>query len=244
MLLSNLTPFQERWFWLGVSMALAVLAAWIKWLLLPITGEQVTWRQRWQRWAGRPWVRELARLSYYLGLPAVVLLWRGALTERGLGLQSLPTAAHTVANGTDWMRDLGWAGGMGLVAAAIVFLSRRQIMRLRPTQPTRRRDMGVAFREASCQESHWAFYRAPFVLLWGTEIGSWAGLLPLLIENILSPLTWEELATPGRGRDLWLNVTLLITSTLLYLQTQNFWCALLVDVALRWLWGYKSTAPE
>ena len=245
-LLSNPTALQERWLWLGVSIALAVLAAWVKWFLRPTSGERVAWQQHWHLWAGRPWAIELTRLLYYLGLPAVVLLWRGALTERGLGLQPFPWSPtnHAMSNWTDWMRDLGWAGGIALATALIIFLSKRQLMRLRPTNLTRHRDVGVAFREAIYQQSHWAFYRAPFVLLWGTEVGSWAGLLPLLLENTLNPLTWKELVTPERRQDLWLNGILLIASTLLYLQTQNLWCALLVDLALRWLWGYKSTALE
>lgn len=248
--LSNPTALQERWFWLGGSVALAVLAAWVKWFINPPTGERGTWQQRWQRWPGRPWVTEITKLLYYLGLPASALLWRGALTERGLGLQPAPwsptilAAAHTVTNWTDWMRDLGWTSSIALGAALIVLLSQRQITRLRHTSPAHHRDIGVAFRAAAYQESHWAFYRAPFVLLWGTEIGSWAGILPLLVENILNPQLWEELSSAKRGYNLWLNGTLLIASTLIYLQTQNIWCALLADIALRWLWGYQSTAPE
>ena len=248
--LSNPTALQERWLWLGGSVVLAILAAGVNWLLHSPPGKLVVWQQRWQRWPGRPWVQELVRLVYYLGLPASALLWRGALTERGLGLQPFPwsptiiSAAHTVINWTDWVRDLGWTGGIALAAALIVFLSQRQVIRLRHTSPARHRDIGVAFRAATYQESHWAFYRAPFVLLWGTALGSWAGILPLLVENILNPLFWEELSSAKRGYNLWLNGILFIASTLIYLQTQNIWCALLADIALRWLWGYKSTAPE
>lgn len=241
-LASNSSALQERWLWLGGSVALFILAAWVRYFLSPATGEPKEWQQRWQRWPGRPWIRELGRLFYYLGVPAAALLWRGTLTERGLGLQSF---SATKLNWTDWMLDIGWTSSIALLAALTVFLSRQQIRKLRAsTLPTKPRDLGVAIREALYQESHWAFYRAPFVLLWGIESGSWAGLLPLLLENLLHPLRWDELTDPEQRYNLWLNMVLFTVSTLSYLQTQNIWPILLADLALRWLWSYKSPALE
>jgi hypothetical protein len=84
---------------------------------------------------------------------------------------------------------------------------------------------------------HWAFYREPFVLLWGLSLGTWAGLLPVAFEAGINPARWDDLRVPPHGRDLLIRVGLAIVGALLFLETQNLWLAILMDAVVGWRLG-------
>lgn len=226
--------------WLAGSMVAAVLAAWGAWILRRTDDAERPWLARWRNWPGRPWVIQTIRILYAVGIPAAALLWRGILTERGLGIQSFPWSqtiapASMPASYRNWALDLGWTLLIATGAAMIIVLGERH--QLSPHPPEIHHDLGLALREAIYHEIHWAFYREPFVLLRGTAVGAWAGLIPVLLEAVLNPMRWGDLHSPARGRDLLVRALLAVVSVLIFLQTQNLWVALLADAGLGWVAG-------
>ncbi len=244
---TELSLVQERWLWLVGSMLLALLTSWGIWLLKS-SHRTAAWVERWQQWAGASWITQILRLLYAVGIPALALFWRGALTERGLGLQPLPlldapiVAESLGAQWREWVTDLGWAMGITLGTGTVFLLSQHMVKSTNQTVGRTKRSFGVALREAIYHQSHWAFYREPFVLLWGAALGAWAGLIPVTLEATLAPAYWEDIHSPHKQQELLLQGFLLVVSAVLYIQTQNLWLALLVDTLLRWLVG--SSIPQ
>ncbi len=236
---AEVLSLQERWLWLAGSLGIALIVSWAGWLARRPRAPQWPWWERWHHWRGRPWLSQSARLLYAIGIPAAALFWRGALTERGLGLQPWlwsDAASHGAfqSNWENLMRDLGWSLSIMAGTGALLALGRRTTRHSIGKAFPLRRDLGVALREALYHQVHWAFYREPFVLVWGIGSGAWLGLLPVMLEAVLNPARWAELRSPQRGRDLLVRAALAVVSILLYIRTQNLWLALLVDVALGW----------
>lgn len=236
---------QERWLWLAGSLGIAFIVSWAGWLARRPRDPQWSWWERWHHWRGRLWLSQSARLLYAIGIPAAALFWRGALTERGLGLQPWlwSDAASPGAFQSNWeslMRDLGWALSIMAGTGALLALGRRATRHSSGKALPLRRDFGIALREALYHQVHWAFYREPFVLVWGIGNGTWLGLLPVMLEAALNPARWAELRSPQRGRDLLVRAALAVASILLYIRTQNLWLALLVDVSLGWAAGLAT----
>jgi len=245
---NEISMVDERWIWLSSSVALAVLAAWIRWFVSRPNDDVPSWLHRWQRWWGRPWIEELTRLAFMVGVPAAALLWRGVLTERGLGfqpllwLQSSATLEARQVNLLNWATDIGWTLGVMAITGLIFGLGAYQQQRLRHHDTKAHHELGTALREAIHYESHWAFYREPFVLLWGPQIGSWMGLLPALVEALLNPQLWDDLQTFERGRNVLVRASLGGVSALIFIKTQNIWCAFAADVLLGYALG--NIAPH
>lgn len=213
----------ERWLWLEVSLLVALAAGWGRWY----------WRRRGHPvlpWMSSLW--QVLRLFYALGFPAALLLWRHGLSERFFGLK--PLSAGPVV----WTRDLAWTLGIGLATWLIL----RYLAHSSPLP--RRHDGTVALREALYHQVHAAFYREPFVLLWGIGQGSWLGLLPLAFETLLDPNRWSDIDDDARSWNLLMRLTLLLSGTLLYMQTQNLWLMLLMDACVAWLIGQGATSDS
>lgn len=247
---ADLAPWEERWVWLIGSLLLACLVSWIGWAIRHMGGRPQAWVTRWQRWPGRPWINHTLRLLYAVGIPAAALLWRGALKESALGLQPFPwqhgapVTTALPATWENWLRDALWVLGLGVGIAGFVGLATSALKRAGISVPTVPRDAAVSLREAVIHEVHWTFYREPFILLWGAEIGVWAGLLLAFLEAAVNPARWADLRSPAASRELLLRAALAVTSALLFLQTQNLWLALLTHALLGWLWGMAERAPQ
>jgi hypothetical protein len=225
----------ERWIWLIGSVGVAMSAAILQWIL-------ERWPQRpsddaphARDVAARAWLVQPLRLLYAVGIPAAALLWRGTLTSRGLGL-------HPPGSATDWMQDLGWGAAIVALTGGALLLGDLQARRLTERTPSTHHNLGVALREAVYHEAHWAFYREPFVLLWGAGPGAWAGLIPVALEALANPARWTDMQRPHRGRDLVVRAGVAVASAMLYIQTQNLWLALGADALLGW--GLGQTAPS
>lgn len=245
--MSTETALLERWVWVNISLVIALLASALRWFL-----ERPHLRERLRAnmtaipqhpvW-DIPWIVHPLRLLYAVGIPAAALLWRGALTSSGLGLkpffwaadQALPTAP---GSWDTWVRDLGWTCAFASGFWLLVAIADQASKRFAPARETRR-SLGVTLREAVYHQVHWAFYREPFVLLFGVGIGAWAGLLPVAGEALLNPARWTDLQSPERGRDLLIRMGLAVLSAMFFIQTQNIWLMLLADTGLSWLLGQK-----
>ncbi len=235
-----------RWDWLLVSVALNTLAALVHWVVAQRASsarETSLWRAV-RDALESPWLAQPIRLIYGVGLPAAVLFWQRALTTHGLGLQGLPgardgigAATTTLARWHDWARDIGWAVAIGAVTGLVIFLGDRAAERYRATElPPQRHDPATSLREAVYHQVHWAFYREPFVILYGVGLGSWLGALPVLLETLLNPLLWETVHTggPHHTRAVLVRGALFVAGVMTYLKTGNLWVAIAMDMLLGW----------
>lgn len=229
------TAFIERWLWLTASLCIATVAIAIRWIFeRPRT---TTAFPQAPQFSDTSWITQLLRLLYAVGLPAAALLLRGALTPSGLGLKPFfwveSDAFDLAQTGWEsWVRDFGWgcAGILGLWLCVIAGDNTAKRYAQHPF--VLKRNVGIAIREAVYHQAHWAFYREPFVLLWGAGLGTWAGLILVALEALVNPARWNDLQSPSRGRDLLIRGGLAVMSAVLYIQTRNVWIALLADVAL------------
>jgi hypothetical protein len=245
--LSTETALLERWVWLNISLVIALLASALRWFLerphlqklLRADAIPASHRAVWDI----PWIIHPLRLLYAVGIPALALLWRGVLTPSGLGLKPffwVTDQALSAPSGSwdTWVRDFGWMCAFAVGFWVLITLADRTAKRLSPPRKTQH-SLGTSLREAVYHQAHWAFYREPFVLLFGVGMGTWAGLLPVAGEALLNPARWTDLQSPTHGRDLLIRTGLAVLSAMLFIQTQNIWLMLLADTGLVWLLGQK-----
>ncbi len=203
-----------------------------------------------------PWIAQPLRLLYAVGLPAAALFWQHSLSMRGLGLQPLPTdivrreldlpfveealGLPGILGGDwlDWARDLGYFAVV-ITITRLVIAAGDAAMRRRPdaSRQIHRQPLLVALRDAVYYQVHWAFYREPFVVTWGIPLGSWLGVLPVLLETVVNPIFWLNLrrGDASHYRRVLVRCGLFVAGTQLYLLTQNLWLAIATDALLGWL---------
>ena len=224
----------ERWLWLSGSLLGGLLVAWSYWL--------ATRNDNPPRWLQDNFLIHSARLLYAIAIPAAALLWRGVLSSRLLGLKRLllsnsPTPLEIQAHWNDWASDFGW---LALLLAGVLMIYQLARWQTRAGTPIQRRRLQggallSALREALYHQAHWAFYREPWVLLWGAGLGTWAGLGLVGIQAALNPWRWRDLRQAQTRARLLARLAIALSSALLYLQTQNLWLAIALDAALGWL---------
>ncbi len=248
----------NRWDWLLVSLALGALGSLIRWLVdRQIASGPTVAVSVWEaldRILGSPWLMQALRIIYAVGLPAAALFGYRALSARGLGLKPLPAPGIEHLLGTldlptwtDWMRDLGVtiaiAAGFWLVVLAGDRAARRWAT---VALPQRTGGVLAVLREAVIYQAHWAFYREPFVFTWGPAVGPWLAALLILAQVLINPLFWERLRAGGApaGRPPLIRAGIFVASTLVFLQTQSLWMALLLDLLVGWLALAHRPAPS
>ena len=241
-----------RWDWLLLSVAIATLGALVQWVI-EHQAESPRPSESGSRWRTldsiitHPWFAQPLRALYTIGVPAFAFLANGALTARGLGLKPLPfwraqsgpgDAIPAYATG-GWLSDLGWFALLTSATLVVVAIGNHNARsRLIATGDQRGpRSIARAALDAVVYQVHWAFYREPWVVLWGIAAGSWLGTLPILTETALNLVFWERLRSGDvlYTRRLLIRGGVLIATTQLYLKTQNLWLAVLLDLAIGWL---------
>ncbi len=246
--------WHEGWSWLGGSVLVAALCANLAWFFRQprpgVVGDLVA---RLATWRFSPWLLQLLRLLYYIGVPFAALLWgHDAVVGRLLGVQPFPSPVLAGEDGgadvpehfLDWAYDAGWAVALGIGVLGLLALSwwtyRRSLVTAGVVSGEGEMVDGanssgwVLLREAAYQEVHWAFYREPFVVTWGIAAGCWLGVTPVLIELALNVMVWEHLHSrdASYARRMLVRGGLLVASTQLYLKTQNLWLAILMDCVI------------
>lgn len=231
-------PVPDRWLWLGGSVLIALLATWATWFLCH--------RERSRAWiehlmASPPFspLLQAFRFLYYVGGPFAALLWgRDAVVERLLGLEPLPrllgvplSPDEKIALWTEGVRGIGWAVFLGTTAwatLAVIWWATGPRSGNLPRSPF------VALREAFFQETHWMFYRNAPVITLGTYWGTWAGLIPLILEAGLNPWCWAALRDPAKRPMTLLRAGIAVLSAAFYLQIANLWLTVLLHWGVTW----------
>jgi hypothetical protein len=247
----------EPWLWLAGSLLLATLWTNLAWLFSPWVeagrslddSESLAERIVVQlaNWRFASTLFQALRLLYHIGLPFVALFWgRDAVISRFLGLQrlALPTAAALAegasanANWLDWANDAGWTAALGLGSWAMLlaagWVRHQALARAGEPRLGSKATGWETLREALYHEIHWAFYRNAPIMAFGFYWGTWAGLTLVALEAVLNPAWRKGLSTPGGAASLVLRAALAVISSLLYLQAQNLWLAILLH------WGVTS----
>jgi hypothetical protein len=237
----------ERWLWLGGSFLLSILSTNLAWLFqkyhLGKIGDLVS---RLTAWPFSPWLLQIFRLLYYVGVPSAALMWRRVIVEQYLGLSGGTEAiASEAAKWTHWARSLGWVAVLGIGTWTLLALGwwgyRRAATNSANQGQVARVNVPVwaLLREAIYHEVHWAFYRnAPIVTLYeyGEDVywGIWAGLAIVILEAILNPAWRKGLADPGKAPAQLMRGSLAIVSSVLFWETPNLWLAMALHLGVSW----------
>ena len=78
------------------------------------------------------------------------------------------------------------------------------------------------------------FYRNAPVVTLGTYWGTWAGLIPLMLEAGLNPWCWAALRDPKKRPATLLRAGMAILSAAFYLQTVSLWLTVLLHWGVTW----------
>jgi hypothetical protein len=242
--------WREGWLWLGGSLLLAALWANLAWFFRqPRAGAVGEFVARLVTSRFSPWLFQLLRLLYYVGVPFAALLWgRDAVVGRLLGLQPVEVPASggqaagvaLAANWFDWAHDVGWAVAVGFGVWMLLALGwwayRRAMSAAGEVEPAAGLNVSgwVLLREACYHEVHWAFYRNAPILAVGTYWGAWVGLALVALEAALNPAWPRGLADPRQAPGQLMRGALAVVSSVLFLLTENLWLALIVHWGVSW----------
>lgn len=248
--------WHERWLWLSGSLLAGVLWANLVWFLRPspsdAEGKSFLTRLRTSvghltAWRFSPWLLQILRLLYYVGLPiAALLLGHDAIVEKFLGLKFDPGFAAeggiaTADRWLDWARGLGWAVTLGMSAWALLAVGwwayRRALAAVNANyNPVAGRLAWgwVLLREAIYHEIHWAFYRNAFIVVWSEYWGVWSGLALVGLEAALNPAWRAGLADSQQALAQSIRGALAVVSGVLFLLTRNLWLAIVVHWGVSW----------
>jgi hypothetical protein len=246
--------WHEGWSWLGGSVLVAALCANLAWFFRqPRPGAVWDLVARLATWRFSPWLLQLLRLLYYIGVPFAALLWgHDAVVGRLLGLQPFPLPVLAGEDGgadvpehfLDWAYDAGWAVALGIGALGLLALGwwtyRRSLVTAGFVSGEGEMVAGanssgwVLLREAAYQEIHWAFYRNAPALAVGTYWGVWIGFALVALEATLNPAWRRGLADPGQAPARLMGGALAVVSSVLFLLTENLWLALVLHWGVSW----------
>lgn len=172
---------------------------------------------------------EIALFAFAIGLPFAAVI-AGALSIDLLGLGASWSDGQHIAGFTadEWLRS-------ALIATAVVaFVLMALRLSTRDAEHTSLHREGAFLnaRNAFYEQVHWAFYRAPFVLLLNDAVvGAAAGIGFIALEWLA-----HALIRKGHRRShaqWWLMVCCLLAGAALFLLTRNLWLMIAADLAIR-----------
>jgi hypothetical protein len=248
---SELTlAWRAGWLWLCGSLLLAALWTNLHWFFRqPRSDAAGEFVARLISWRFSPWLLQLLRLLYYIGVPFAALLWgHDAVVGRLLGLQPLnlsiaggqEAGASVAVNWLDWVHDVGWAATLGIGTWGVLALGwwayRRAVVAPGEESVVTRssRSGWVLLREAAYHEAHWAFYRNAPILAVGPYWGVWTGLALVALEAALNPGWRKDLSDPQQAPGRLMRGALAVVSSVLFLLTENLWLALAIHWGVSW----------
>jgi hypothetical protein len=172
---------------------------------------------------------EIALFAFYIGLPFAAVI-AGALSIDLLGLGASWSDGRHIAGFTadEWLRGT-------LIAAAValfVLMALRLSTRDAEHTPLHHEGTFQNARNAFYEQVHWAFYRAPFILLLNDAVlGVAAGIGFIALEWLAHALI-QRRTTRSRAR-WWVMVCCLLAGAALFLLTRNLWLMLAADLVIR-----------
>jgi len=224
----NLSPAESLLLWV-VSSILAGLAA------RGLVARSTALRTLVSAGLGRL-LAELALLAYFVGWP-LLALFNGALSADLIGLGRIGVIDAGLILGfamRDWLRQAATAGLAVGFALIVAWLTKRTTT---PDEARAELPAGLAWRDAVYAEFHWAFCRAPFILLVGDAYwGALAGLALVLAE-------WRWLGWPPSSRGpagQFVQLCCAFVSALLCAIAHNFWLAVVAQFVIRRYWPGAS----
>ena len=242
--------WSEEWVWLGGSLLLAAVWANLAWFFRrPRSGTIGGFITRLIDWRFSPWLLQLLRLLYYVGVPFAALLWgHDAVVARLMGLHQLDLPipdgevlnTDIAANWLDWAYDVGWAATLSVgtwMLLALGWWTYRRALAIAGVGgaiPGADRSSWTFLREAAYHEVHWAFYRNAPILAIGTYWVVWIGLALVVLEAILNPAWHKSLVDPRWAPAQLMRGALAIVSSVLFLLTQSLWLALVLHWGVSW----------
>jgi hypothetical protein len=196
---------------------------------------------KWWHFGLNPVFVDSSRLLYATCIPAAALFLQGVLTYRGLGFKAFPWSSAAVdhqvtwavwqgdSEQTVWVTAVTWLLlSLGLRASSVVY---------KQYKPGTLVSALSGAQETIIDQAHWAFYRELCIVLCGISYGAWIVAVLLSVELLLNPATWTRIKNQEGINSLAVNSGIFITSTILYLHTQNLWLMLLMEFILRLLFA-------
>lgn len=172
---------------------------------------------------------EVALFAYYIGLPFAALI-AGALSLDLMGLGASWTDGQHIAGFTadEWLRGIVIAAGV----VGFVLLALRLSLPNAAVALLHHEGAFLSMRSALYEQTHWAFYRAPFILLLNDA------MLGAIAGAVLIALEWLAHAFIQRGDTRsharwWVMLCCLLAGAALFLLTQNLWLMIAADLIIR-----------
>jgi hypothetical protein len=234
------TIWNESWLWLAGSLLVAVLWANLRWFFsTPRPGTLGNLAAQLSTWQFSPWLYQLLRLLYYVGVPFAAWIWRGALLKKYLGLSDGLSSSVR-----DWAHGVGWAASLAVGAWTLLALgwwayrraivaSGQDVMGAEINAPP----WALLF-EAIYREAHWVFYRCVPIVALGEDVywGTWLGLALVGVEAVLNPAWRRGLADPQEAPRQLMRGALAVVSSVLFivLGDGNLWLAIAVHWGVSW----------
>jgi hypothetical protein len=192
-------------------------------------------------WPYSPWLSQVLRFVYYLGIPYLALT-RGVTSPALMGMW-----------GRDWFQP-GWYGGLafgftlGLGALLLVLWGWRRFLLITagsgestPRQPYtfQRRVLaapwgwGLIVLDVLYLEMHWAFYRSAAIRSLGDYYGVFVGFLLVLAEWGLNPRTRYDLGIARRDAETVTTMAIAFTISIVYYFTANVWLCMVAHLVMQ-----------
>jgi hypothetical protein len=172
---------------------------------------------------------EVLLFAFHIGLPFIAVI-AGALSLDLLGLGASWTDGQHIAGFTvdEWARGAVIAAGV----AAFVLMALRFSSRTAVNAALQHEGAYNSIRNAFYEQVHWAFYRAPFILLLNdVALGVAAGTGFIALEWLAhASIQRGQARSPARW---WLTVCCALAGGALFLLTQNLWLMIVADLVIR-----------
>lgn len=171
---------------------------------------------------------EVALFAFYIGLPFAAVI-AGALSIDLMGFGASWSDGHIAGfTANEWVRGALIAAAIALFVLMALRLSLQNIEHVTLHHEGAFQNARNAFYE----QVHWAFYRAPFILLLNDAVlGVAAGAIFIALEWLAHALIQHN-ATRSRAR-WWVLVCCLLAGAALFLLTRNLWLMLAADLVIR-----------
>jgi hypothetical protein len=228
----------DQGIWVSLSVGIAILAGVFN-AYIDQTSKRTPKLEKWYVILSNPSFRDALRLIYAISIPAVALFSQGILSYRGLGLKPLPWSTSVTDRKTlllTWQNDLELTILL-LISNWIILSLGLRSFRINYPKPGFINGIIPSIQESLIEQVHWAFYRELCITIWGIAVGSWITVIPVLLELVLNPATWSRIKSQKGVNSLVANSAIFISSTMLYIQTQNLWLMLCFDMLFRWMFA-------